>query len=144
MNSPVGNESTFGKNRTPEIWMFDWQRCLQANPNNLLKKRFPFMKSHVQRCQNTKILYGVIDFVFNIYIITSIFLSFQSIVGEVVKNKPNSCGHAGRGWVQPPVRNLIGFFFLKEKKMQNVLKRKNMNLEGFQVILNFFPQNHTF
>ena len=29
-----------------------------------------------------------------------------------------------------------------EKKMQNVMKRKNMNFEGFQVIL-IFPQNHT-
>ena len=28
--------------------------------------------------------------------------------------------------------------------MQNVLKRKNMHLERFQVILNFFPQNHMF
>ena len=26
--------------------------------------------------------------------------------------------------------------------MQNVLKRKNMYLEGYQVILNLFPQNH--
>ena len=28
--------------------------------------------------------------------------------------------------------------------MQNVVKRKNMYLEGFQVILNSFPHNHMF
>ena len=39
-----------------------------------------------------------------------------------------------------PSPQLNGFFFLKEKKMQNALKRKNINLEGFQVILNFFPK----
>ena len=27
--------------------------------------------------------------------------------------------------------------------MQNILKLKNMHLEGFQVILSFLPQNHT-
>ena len=47
-----------------------------------------------------------------------------------------------------PVLRLVGlakyvFFFLKEKTMQNFLKRINMYLEGFQVILNFFPQNNT-
>ena len=45
----------------------------------------------------------------------------------------------GRG--QPPVRNSRCFFFFKEKKMQNVLKHKNMYLEGFQVISYFFPIN---
>ena len=35
----------------------------------------------------------------------------------------------GGGEDQPPVRNYIGDFFLKEKMMHNVLKRKNMYLE---------------
>ena len=49
-------------------------------------------------------------------------------------------GEGGRG--QPHVcKNQQVFFFLKEKKMLNVLKRKNMYLS---VILNFFPKNHTF
>ena len=28
--------------------------------------------------------------------------------------------------------------------MQNILKRKNIYLEGFQAIFNYFPQNLTF
>ena len=36
----------------------------------------------------------------------------------------------GGGHYQPPVHNKIGGYFLKNKKMQNVLKRKNMYLEG--------------
>ena len=47
------------------------------------------------------------------------------------------------GGVNPLSASEIGVFFLKEKTMQN-LKRKIMYLEGFQVILNFFPQNDMF
>ena len=51
----------------------------------------------------------------------------------------------GGGWVgwSTNWQQLNSVFFLKEKKMQNVLKRKIMYLEGFQVIMNFFYQNNT-
>jgi hypothetical protein len=54
----------------------------------------------------------------------------------------------GGGGESTPCPQLNSFFFLKEKMMQNVLKRENMYLEnmyleGFQVILHFSPQNHT-
>ena len=55
------------------------------------------------------------------------------------KKEPNSCGHGpvnGEAGLTP-CQQLNRVVFLKEKKLQNVLKRKNMYLEGFQVILNF-------
>ena len=64
--------------------------------------------------------------------------------GSSIK-KDNSCGHVRkRGGGEG--HHLIGFFFffLKEKNMQNFLKRKNRHLEAFQVILNLVLQNHTF
>ena len=39
--------------------------------------------------------------------------------------------------VNPPSTTKIYVFLFKEKKMQNILKRKNMYLVGFQVMLNF-------
>ena len=47
-----------------------------------------------------------------------------------------SVNGGGVGW-STNWKQLNSVFFLKEKKMQNVLKRKIMYLEGFKVILNF-------
>ena len=58
------------------------------------------------------------------------------------RKKSNSCMSVNGGRVNP--LSATRCFFLKGKKMQNVVKRKNMYLEEFQVILDFFPQNHTF
>ena len=48
-------------------------------------------------------------------------------------------GGGGGGSTPFPQQNR--FFFLKEKKMPNILKCKDMYVEGFQVILNLYLLN---
>jgi len=49
-------------------------------------------------------------------------------------------GKALKGvWVNPPVSNRNSFFFRKEKKMQNVTKRKNMYFKENSEICLFGP-----
>ena len=72
------------------------------------------------------------------------YLNVEGQLGKAYKYK--ACGHVRKlgGGVNPLSATKQMIFFFKEKKMQNVVKRKNMYLEGFQVILNSFPHNHMF